>query len=65
MRPRGADNPCLMSVDLGLALIGVLLIVLVLVREAARRYRLRRERKRRIARYYWQPKETFGTPTQQ
>ena len=52
-----------MSVDYGLPLIVVLVIVFALVREAARRYKLRRERKRRTARYYWQPKETFGTPT--
>ena len=50
-----------MSVLDGLALIGVLLVALVLVREAARWDRLRRERKRHIVRYYWEREETFGT----
>jgi len=40
-----------MSVLDGLALIGVVLVALVLVREAARWDRLRRERKRHIVRY--------------
>ena len=50
-----------MPIEYGLPLIGVLLIVLVLVRDAARRDKLRRERKRRTVRYYWQPEETLGT----
>ena len=48
---RDADNQCLMSVLDGLTLIGVLLVALVLVREAARWDKLHRERKRHTVRY--------------
>ena len=50
-----------MSVLDGLMLIGVLLVALVLVREAARWDQLRRERRRHTIRYYWEREETFGT----
>ena len=49
-----------MSVLDGLALVGVLLVALVLVREATR-WRLRRERQRHTVRYYWEREETFET----
>ena len=50
-----------MSVLDGLALVGVLLVALVLVREATRWDRLRRERQRHTVRCYWEREETFET----
>lgn len=45
-----------MSVIVGLPLVGVLLVALVLVRDVARRHRLRRKgRQRQAGRFYWQP----------
>lgn len=50
-----------MSVIEGLALIAILVVALVLVREAARWEKLRQERKRHTVRYYWEGEERFGT----
>ena len=48
-----------MSAAIGLPLIGILLIVLVLVHDAARQARLRRkQRERRTVRYYWERAES-------
>ncbi|MEI2762326.1 hypothetical protein [Methanothrix soehngenii] len=48
-----------MSAAIGLPLIGILLIVLVLVHDAARQARLRRkQRERRTVRYYWERTES-------
>ena len=56
---RDVDNPCVMSAAIGLPLIGILLIVLVLVHDAARQARLRRkQRERRTVRYYWERTES-------
>jgi hypothetical protein len=50
-----------MSVIEGLALIAALVAALLLVREAARWEKLRRERERHTVRYYWEGEERFGT----
>ena len=56
--PGSADDPPDMSAIVGLPLVGVLLVIFVLVRDAARKDKLRRrERGRQAGRFYWQPPE--------
>ncbi len=53
---RSAQTSPLMSAAYGLPLVGILIIVLVLVRDVARRAKLRRRPAiRKGERFYWQP----------
>lgn len=52
-----SDNRRRMSAAYGLPLIGVLLILLVVARDVARKYRLRRRKRERASeRFYWESK---------